>query len=858
MKEPIDEEGLSTRAAEARLREDGPNELPGTRRRSGWTILREVVSEPMFLLLIGAASIYLALGDRTEALTLFASVFVVIGIGFYQAHKTERALEALRDLSSPRALVIRDGQPRRVAGREVVRGDLLMLAEGDRIAADARVVAAHDLMADESLLTGESVAVGKRAVREAVPAQPPGGENGCFVFCGTLVTRGQGVARVTATGPRTEVGRIGRSLAELEVQPAFIQRETRRAVLWFGAAGLVLCGLVFALYVWTRGHPLEALLAGVTLAMANLPEELPLVVTVFLALGAWRIAQHEVLTRRAPAIETLGATSVLCVDKTGTLTQNRMTVRALWGEGERHTVEDGHAAVPDALRPLVRTSMLASEIEPFDPMERAFLRLEQSLPPAERLDRARIVREYAFTPERPAHVHVWRLADGSLLAAAKGAPETMAGLCGLAPAVRAAEEAKVEAMATEGLRVLAVAAVPIEGSRVPETLPAEQGALGLQWLGLIGLEDPIRPAVPGALRECRSAGIRTVMITGDYPATARAIAERIGLAPADRVVTGTELAAMDAAALARCVAEVSVFARVRPEQKLDLVRAFKAAGAVVAMTGDGVNDAPALKAADIGVAMGERGTDVAREAAALVLLKDDFASLVRAVRQGRRIYDNVKKAMAYIVAVHVPTAGMALLPLLFGWPLLFFPVHIVFLEFIIDPACSIVFEAEPAEKDVMHRPPRPAGARLFGVRMLIANMARGLGVFAATAALYGWALGSGAAEGTARAMAFATVVFGNLGLILEMRGGSEGVLRALRRRNAALWWVFGISLLALALTLWLEPLRALFRFGPVTPAEVGTAFLAALAGLVIPWVAAALLRHRTRRGADRPAHDSLR
>ena len=847
--------GLSSKEAMARLAHEGYNELPSAKPRSLWAIAWEVVREPMFLLLIAASAIYLVLGDIREALVLLASVFVVMGITFYQERKTERALEALRELSSPRARVLRDDEWQFVPGREVVVGDLVTVKEGDRVPADAALLKSSNLMADESLLTGESMPVRKRAsAAEPAPARP-GGDDLPFVYSGTLLTQGQGVACVVATGVHTEIGKIGKALQTLVPELSGIQRETRRAVLIFAVIGLALCVLVTALYGINRGDWLNGLLAGITLAMANLPEEFPVVLTVFLALGAWRISQQGVLTRRAPAIETLGSTTVLCVDKTGTLTQNRMAVQRLWVPGEEEI--DLQAPADKFLPEVIEYSVLASERKPFDPMEKAYHRLAQERAPAvlEKLSAWTLTHSYPLSPEQLSVAHIWQPqgSDGYVVAA-KGAPEAIAELCALDGAQRATLHARVARMACDGLRVLAVARGSL--SRTDENKnpwPSSQSELRLHFVGLTGLADPIRPTVPAAIRECYAAGIRTVMITGDYPGTAQAIARQIGLADPETVVAGPELDTMSDAQLRERVVQANIFARVVPEQKLRLVQAFKANGEIVAMTGDGVNDAPALKAAHIGVAMGKRGSEVAREAASLVLLEDDFASMVEAVKLGRRIFDNIQKAMCYIVAVHVPTAGMALLPLLFDWPLVFYPVHIVFLEFVIDPACSVAFEAEPPEKNVMRRPPRPATSRLFNGWMLASSVLQGASVLVAVALLYALVLAAGTAEPQARAMAFAAIVIGNVGLILSNRSRQATLLETLRRPNPALWWIVGGALLGLALALYVEPMLEIFRFAPLSWSQLLMSTAAAAVGLTCPELYKWLRPHtvRSRRASVR-------
>jgi Ca2+-transporting ATPase len=823
--------GLSEEEAADRLREEGYNELPSTKPRGLAVIAFEIVRQPIFLLLAAAGAIYLMLGDRGEALMLLGFVFVVIGITLYQERKTERALEALRDLSSPRALVIRDGLRRRIAGREVVRDDLLVLSEGDRVPADAVILSANDLSADESLLTGESVPVRKTVWDGVMELTRPGGDDLPFVYSGTLLVQGQGIARARATGVRTEIGKIGTALEKVEVEATPLQKETGRLVRNLAFIGLSLCGVVVILYGLTRGNWLNGFLAGITLAMALLPEEFPVVLTVFLAIGAWRIAQHSVLTRRVTAVETLGAATVLCVDKTGTLTQNRMTVRRIFSKGEVFEIGESRGPLPEHVHEVLEFAILASEIDPFDPMEKAFRELgDRSLVGTEHLHRDwSLAQEYSLTSKLLALSHVWKPPgrDGYMVAA-KGSPEAIADLCHFDPTAKEALVGQVGSMADDGLRVLGVARADFKGTDWPK----QQHDFEFAFLGLIGLSDPVRPSVPEALRECDTAGIRVAMITGDYPGTARAVARQIGLGPIEANITGDQLERMGDSELRERIKTVNIFARILPEQKLRLVEAFKADGEVVAMTGDGVNDAPALKSAHIGIAMGGRGTDVAREASALVLLEDDFASIVQAVKLGRRIFDNLQKAMAYILAIHVPIAGMSLIPLMTGWPLVFFPVHIMFLELIIDPACSIVFEATPEEADLMTRPPRDPKRPLFGVRIVGLSLLQGIIVLLIILAVYGVALYRGQGESTARALVFTALVIANLGLIFTNRSWSRTILEMLRRPSPALWWVVGGALAFLGLVFYIPFLRNLFHFAPLHPMEVAVAVAAGASGIL--------------------------
>ena len=816
------DEGLTSAQAAQRLQEDGPNALPGDQQGVISAIVKETLHEPMFMLLLAAGSLYLVLGDLQEGLVLFGFVLVVLALTLYQEGKTERAMAALRDLTSPRALVLRDGQALRIAGCDVVVGDLLILSEGDRIAADAVLRTGSGVAVDESLLTGEAVPVTKvaqaGALDEAEKPPRPGGDNLPFLYSGTLLVKGHGSARVTATGPRSEIGRIGSSLASLSNERSPLKQQTGRLVRLL--AIFAFCASLFMVlaYGLMRDDWMGALLAGIALAMTLLPQEFTVVLTVLPALGAWRLSKQQVLIRRMTAIETLGATSVLCVDKTGTLTENRMTVMQLYAQGAAAGLAidyDRISELPEAFHTLVEFSILASVTDPFDPMEKAFHRLGlHFLADTEHLHRDwTLLQEYGLTHELRAMSHVWRAQVGDAhVVAAKGAPEAIIDLCHLEASTQAEIAAAAEIMAAQGLRVLGVAQARFAGDHWP-TLAHD---FDFEFVGLLGLADPLRAEIPQAVAQCLRAGIRVVMITGDYPATARAIAQQAQLeaGTSDGVLTGDAMAAMSDAELQQVMKTASVCARIAPEQKLRIVKALQANGEVVAMTGDGVNDAPALKAAHVGVAMGGRGTDVAREAAAMVLLDDNFTSIVRAVRLGRRIFDNLRKSMSYILAVHVPIAGMALLPVLLGWPVLLHPLHIAFLELVIDPACSIVFENEPSEADVMQRPPRDIQAPLFGGMTLVLSLLQGLGVLVVVLAAY--ALGAAyLSEKEVRAFTFATLVMGNLALIFSNRSRTATLWTTLRTPNRTLWLVTGVTLGLMSLTLYWPWMARLFNFEPL-------------------------------------------
>jgi Ca2+-transporting ATPase len=822
--------GLSECEAQARLASEGANELPQSDRRTPFRIVFEVLREPMLALLLGGGTIYVLLGDVKEALILLFFAFLSIGITVVQETRTERVLDALRNLASPRALVLRGGKRKRIAGRDVARGDLVILSEGDRVPADARLIEAHDLEADESLLTGESVPVSKRPSIEASGSIPaPDGQQSPYVYSGSLVVRGRGLAEVIATGSRSEMGKIGQLLHTIETEPSRLQIQTRALVRLAAISGGAISLLVMVLYGLLRGGWLEALLAGIAIGMSMLPEEFPVVLTVFMAMGTWRISRARVLTRRSTAIEALGSATVLCTDKTGTLTENRMSIAELrtaqgkWSKGDPGPMAKSFCLV-------ARYGVLASAPDSSDPMEKALHDLASGLPGDDGplTPRTSLAGSYGLRPELLAVTQVWAPdAGGPFIVAAKGAPEAIGRLCRLSGKDSGDLKASADAMAAGGMRVLAVAS----GQHAGTVLPEDPIAFSFELLGLVGFSDPLRVSVPEAVRQCQSAGIRIVMITGDYPATALAIAREAGLVSKEPT-TGDAVASRTDAELILRTRTSSIFARIVPEQKLRIVEALKADGQIVAMTGDGVNDAPSLKAAHIGIAMGGRGTDVAREASSIVLLDDDFGSIVTAIRLGRRIYDNLRKAMSFIVAVHVPIAGLALLPLVLGLPIVFGPIHIAFLELVIDPVCSLVFEAEREEEDVMRRPPRSPSESILPLPLIGWGALQGALAFTMAGAIFFLALRNNMPEDEVRALTFVTLVLAIFSLILVNRSFSSSLKPALLRPNRALVLILiGVCVL-LGSCLTFQALRELFRFGPLHFDDLAVAAGAALLLLV--------------------------
>lgn len=813
-----DFQGLSQQEAARRLKEEGLNELPSPERRTPWKIIKGVVTEPMFALLIAACAIYLALGDIRESLLLVVFVMLSVVITVVQELRSERVLEALRDMTSPRALVMRDGQPVRIAGRDVARGDLMLVKEGDRIPADAIIISGDNIKADESLLTGESVPVRKIHTQDIADgtAQNPGGEDLPYIYAGTLIVRGHGRALVQATGVRSQIGKIGQSLASIETQQPRLREQTRKIVRGFAAAALVLSVGITLVNGLMNGNWLQAFLGGIALGMSLLPEEFPLVLAVFMVMGAWRISRVRVLTRRAASIETLGSATVLCTDKTGTLTQNKMSIVEMWAGNTWWRAGEAMTAV---FSDTAAAGAQASLGESYDPMDMAFFDLAAQQEPL-----GKPLQHYGLNTRLLVMANVYDM-KGHYQVAAKGAPEAIAGLCKMDKASLDAMHQAISDMTAQGLRVLGVAKAVFPVGALPDT----PEGFSFKFLGLAGFADPLRPAVPAAVKEAQEAGIRVIMITGDHPQTAKVIAAQAGLA-AEMIVTGAMMEKMTQAELLVAVKQASVFARIMPEQKLRIVNALKDSGEVVAMTGDGVNDAPSLKAAHIGIAMGGRGTDVAREASSIVLLDDDFSSLVTTIRMGRRIYDNLQKAFLYIIAVHVPIAGLAMLPVLMGAPLMLTPLLIAFLEMVIDPACSIVLEAEKEEENVMKIPPRDPQASILSPRILAFGAMQGILALVMAAGLWLYASGRGMQEDEMRSLVFATLVTINLALILANRSFSASLFTAFRRPNPFLWKGFSAVAVIFSVTMFWPPAQNLFHFGALHGHDV---LIALVSGLLL-------------------------
>lgn len=786
--------GLSHQEALGHLEKYGHNELGYDSSRGIIKIIFEALKEPMVLLLIGIGAIYLLLGESEEVYSLLTFLILILGITIYQENKTEQTLLALKKLSSPRAIVIREGKQVRVPGREVVPDDIVILNEGDRVPADIILLQGGPLSIDESIITGESYPTEKL---------PSSAEHNT-VLSGTLILRGQALGRVISTGAQTELGKIGTSLNEVKDDGTHLQQKTRRIVNKLSILVGILTLFIIVYYWVTREDLLEGILTGLTLAMALLPNELPAVLLIFLATGAWRISKRNVLTRKVPSIEALGGITHLCVDKTGTLTQNRMVLTKLWNGTEEVDLRQLNQELPEPFHEIMEFGILASPIDPFDPMEKAIktaginrAELLEHLHPSWKLS-----REYQISSELLAVSYAWISEDekGHVIGA-KGATEAIIDLCHLPEEEASVIHEQMLKIASQGLRVIAVARA------YSTSLPENQHDLNFDFIGLIGFEDPIRPDVFNAIKECHEAGIKVLMITGDHPATATSIAQQIGLENSLEVLTGAQIQSMPDSELLRRLEEVHIYCRMKPLDKLRIVSLLKSSGKVVAMTGDGVNDAPALREAQVGIAMGKRGTDVAREASSVVLLDDSFSSIIAAIRIGRRIYRNLQEAFSYLLAIHLPITVLSIVPVLFKLPLILLPVHIAFLHLIIEPASTTLFEALPEDENLMRQKPHTKDAQLLTKEELVRSLLSGVILSFAALGAYLWGIHKNLSAEDVRGITFATLILSNLFLIYTKRGKKN------LRENQKHFRILTASTIGLLLVVFYIPFfRELFRF----------------------------------------------
>ena len=812
--------GLTSAQAAKLLEQYGKNELTSGKKGKFLRKALHILGEPMFLLLFFAAVVYFILGEPKDGAVMFIFITGVVGIDVMQEWKTDRTLAALQKMTAPRVKALRDGREQVIPGEELVPGDVFFLCEGDRVPADAVILTCSDFCVDESMLTGESAGVWKTAKKDG-----PEGTAGDTCYAGTLVIQGNAALLTERTGITTEYGKIGLNVAEAPEEDTPLQRQTAGLVKVCAAIAAVLFLLAGIFTYFSLSGLGEAermtrsILAGVTLAMALIPEEFPVVLTVFLSMGAWRLAKKHSLVRRLPSVETLGAVSVLCCDKTGTLTMNKMSVGRTW------------AADKDE-RTLLMLMGMGCEPEAYDPMEKAMLQYcgEQGIS-EEEIFGGSLVKEYAFTNGKKMMGHVW-LRDGRLTAAVKGSPEKVAAICRSGEEIDEALQIGKD-MAAEGLRVIAVASAEEDADFFE--IPEEPERWKLRLCGLIGLSDPPRPGISEDIRVCRNAGIRVIMITGDNGVTASSVARRIGI-DGGKVVTGDEMEQMTDEELGKAAAETSVFSRVVPEHKMRIIKALQKNGETVAMTGDGVNDAPALKYADIGIAMGLRGSEVSREAADLILLDDNFTTIVETVKDGRRIYDNIRRAVGYIFTIHLPIILASLLPPLFGTPpsaQMLLPVHIVLLELIIDPTCSIVLERQPAEPDIMKRKPEESRGRLLTPQILAKSVLQGIAIAIASFAVYFFHLKNCPDRAVvSRSMGLMVIMISNLFLVLVNCSDSESALRSLFRllKDRGMLAAFAAMVLMPAVIFY-SPVNTFLKLAPLSAGQLAVAVLVSAAAV---------------------------
>ncbi len=832
----INPAGLTAAEAKRLQEQFGKNELNPQKKESFLKKTLHIICEPMFLLLLVAATIYFLLGEPRDGIIMLIFVVGMISINVIQEWKTDKTLNALKDLSAPHVTVIRDGREQTIASADLVPGDLMMIYEGVKIPADGVVVKCADLSVDESSLTGEAEGVRKVTEHSSEPSEDYWRRDYCYA--GTLVIQGTATIRVDKIGAATEYGKIGKNIAAAPQESTPLQKQTGKLI----RTCTIIAGMLFVLvgiFTWMNipdhdfiDRLVESVLSGVTLAMAMIPEEFPVILTVFLSMGAWRLAKKHSLVRKLPSVETLGAVSVLCVDKTGTITMNQMSVQELW------------VACGDE-QGMVEAMGLGCETDTYDPMEKAMLTCceDHGITREHIFEESVFLTEYAFTNELKMMGHVWRH-DGDILVAAKGSPEGIFTVCELNEEQRAEAESKNQELSGRGLRVIAIAAA---NPRSEAEIPVSITDCRLTLLGLVGLADPPRESVKEDIAVCNRAGIRVVMITGDNGTTASAIAKKIGLLHEDDIITGDMLNDMSDEELCEAVKTVSIFSRVIPEHKMRIVNAFKENGEIVAMTGDGVNDAPALKYADIGIAMGKRGSEVSREAADIILMDDNFTTIVETVKDGRRIYDNIRKAVGYVFTIHIPIAFSALLAPFLGIApdaLLLLPLHVVLLEVIVDPTCSIVLERQPAESDIMERRPRNQEDKLLTAELLGKSILQGLTVFAASFGSYFAVLANDPSKApVARSMGLAVIMLANLFLVQVNSSDHDSIFKSasLLMKDRVMWMV-NLGTLALLVLILYTPLSGALKLAPLTLPLLLTAL--GLSAVSVLWYELIKLKNR--------------
>lgn len=818
-------EGLNEEQVINARKEFGANTLEYKKENGFIDALRSLAKEPMVILLLAASTIYFISGKTGDGIFLASAIVLVATISLYQDSRSRNALEKLKNFTQPYCKVIRDGEVKEIRSDDLVIGDSLMVEEGTAIAADGTIVHSNDFSVNESILTGESLSVYKDKSKEDH-----------FIYRGTTVASGLAIASITAIGNKTKLGKIGLSLESISEEQTPLEKQINNFVKKMVFAGTIVFIIVWAINYRHSFDVLDSLLKALTLAMSILPEEIPVAFTTFMALGAWRLMKMGIVVKQMKTVETLGSATVICTDKTGTITENKMSLARLFVLGSSK-ISNPEISINEGDKELIRLAMWASEPIPFDPMEVALHDAYIALPMADERPDFKMVHEYPLGGNPPMMTHVFQNAHGERIIAAKGAPETLIKVSGLTAAEQQQIEDTVNVLAKEGYRILAVAEAAFPGNDYPD----EQEKLPFSFKGLLAFYDPPKKNIDTVLDNFYSAGIAVKIVTGDNAATTNSIARQVGFRGHDRSISGDELMKLPDAALKDTVRETSVFTRMFPEAKLRIINALKAGNEIVAMTGDGVNDGPALKASHIGIAMGKKGTEIAKQAASLILLEDDLSKMVEAVAMGRRIYTNLKKAIQYIISIHIPIVLTVFIPLALGWiyPNIFSPVHIIFLELIMGPTCSIIYENEPMEKNTMIQKPRPMSNTFFNWKELTTSMIQGLLITAGTLLAYQYAVRQGYNEAVTRTMVFTVLIAANIFLTLINRSFYYSVFTTLRYKNNLVLLIIAVTITITALLIYVKPLAIFFEFEALTTAQmlssIGIGFVFVIWYEVVKW-----------------------
>lgn len=791
-------EGLSTESVLQSREKNGSNKSEYKKENGLLDALKAIAKEPMVILLLVASSIYFISGKTGDGIFLASAIVLVAGISLYQDSRSRNALDKLKNLTQPNCKVIRNGKIEEIKSEELVIGDSLMVEEGTFITADGIIVHSNDFSVNESILTGESFVVYKDQTKD---------DN--LIFQGTTVSSGLAIATITAIGNQTKLGKIGKSLENIKEEKTPLELQIGNFVKMMVIAGAIVFLIVWAINYFQSKNILDSLLKALTLAMSILPEEIPVAFTTFMALGAWRLMKMGIVVKQMKTVETLGSATVICTDKTGTITENKMSLAKLYVFASKKT-SDPEGVLTAEEKELITLSMWSSEPIPFDPMEIALHSAYSKLGSVDERPKYKLVHEYPLGGKPPMMTHVFENTEGHRIIAAKGAPEALIAASGLTLIETKQVEEAIKMLASEGYRVLGVGETTFEGN----DFPAEQQTLKFKFKGLVAFYDPPKKNIQSVLESFYTAGITVKIVTGDNAATTAAIAKQIGFIGYDKTITGDELMKLNDDELKEKVLSTQIFTRMFPDAKLKIINALKAKNEIVAMTGDGVNDGPALKAAHIGIAMGKKGTEIAKQAASLILIEDDLSKMVDAVAMGRKIYANLKKAIQYIISIHIPIILTVFIPLALGWiyPNIFSPIHIIFLELIMGPTCSIIYENEPMEKNIMQQKPRPLSTTFFNWKELTTSIVQGLMITVGTLTTYQLAVSSGYSESLTRAMVFTVLISANIFLTLVNRSFYYSVFTTMRYKNNMVLLIIGITLLVSGLLLYLKPLANFFLF----------------------------------------------